>query len=247
MRALAHACLTDLGIDDEGFDRLTRLALASSVAGANERVPYRMLDAAWARHLLLGDDELEHPALALSPIGAGVDLLGATTEDGYAFTHALVYATDFGRIPLPPRFDTVRLGAIADGLCVKALDEDDLDLLAELLMAAAVLREPWSPIQTFSFRVLVATWDRFGFVPGPSLPPPVDGEDRGATVRRVLGTAYHTMFVSSLCAATIAGAGTLPPEVVPPGPRLPRPRDATCARARRRRRRGDAADVPRRP
>jgi hypothetical protein len=221
MHALAHACLTDLGLADADFDRLARLALTSSVANANERVPYRMLDAAWVRHLLLGDDELDHPALPLSPIGAGVDLLAATTEDGYAFTHALVYVTDFGRISFPPTFDVTRLGSTADGLCIKALDEDDLDLLAEVLMAARVLRVPWTPIQTFSFRALDATWDRFGFVPGPGLPPPADGEDHGATVRRVLGTAYHTMFVSSLCAATIVSVETLPPDEVPPGPRIP--------------------------
>jgi hypothetical protein len=219
MRVLAHACLTSLGVCDDGFDQLARLALSSSVANANERVPYRMLDAAWARHMLLGDEELNHPALPLSPIGAGVDLLAATVEDAYAFSHALPYATDFGRLPLPPGFDTARLSATSDALCVKALDEDDLDLLGELLMAPALLREPWTPIQAFSWNVLATAWDRFGFVPGPGLPAEVDGEDRGATVRRVLGTAYHTIFVSGLFVATIASVGTLPPSEIPAGPR----------------------------
>ena len=35
-----------------------------------------------------------------------MDLLDASTDDAYAFTHALVYATDFGRIPLPSNLDS---------------------------------------------------------------------------------------------------------------------------------------------
>ena len=35
------------------------------------------------------------------PLGAGVDLLELSAQDAYAFTHALPYATDFGRLPLP--------------------------------------------------------------------------------------------------------------------------------------------------
>jgi hypothetical protein len=217
MRATAHACLSSLGVTDDAFDRLVRLAFASSVAEANERVPYRMLDAAWGRHLILGDAELNHPATALSPIGVGVDLLAPTTEDVYAFTHALVYATDFGRLPLPARYDTEMLAATCDALCIKALDDDDLDLLGELLMAPACLRTPWSPVQVFAWRVLIRAWDEHGFVPGPGLPEPAADESEDATVRRVLGTAYHTMFVSSICVATLVSADAMPPDEMPPG------------------------------
>ena len=75
MYALAHFCLVELGVPDEKLDRLARRALQSSVCAANERVPYRMLDAAWTRHLAYGASELDHPAIPLSPLGAGVDLL----------------------------------------------------------------------------------------------------------------------------------------------------------------------------
>src|SRR6185295_1117451 len=81
MHRLAHFCLVELGVPDEKLDRLACLALRSSVCAANERVPYRMLDAAWTRHLAFGDAELEHPAVLLSPLGAGVDLLEVSTDD----------------------------------------------------------------------------------------------------------------------------------------------------------------------
>jgi hypothetical protein len=212
---LAHACLSQLGCIDPAFDELARAALAASAAEASERVPYRLLDVAWIRHLLLGDGELDHPALALSPIAQGVDLVGATTEDAYAFSHALPYATDFGRHPLPGWADTRWLAGIADALVLKALDEDDLDLLGELLMVPALLRRPWSPVQWFGWRVLCDTWRYYGFVPGPGLPAATAVESTAQTRRRVLGTVYHTTLVGGLLVATLHSCGYWPPAEPP--------------------------------
>jgi len=213
MYSLAHFCLVDVGVPHENLDRVARLALQSSVHDANERVPYRMLDAAWARHLAFGDTELNHPAISLSPLCTGVDLLKATWEDAYAFTHALVYATDFGRVPLPDEIDRHHLLGIAEAVAVKALDEDDLDLLAEVLMAPAILRLDWTPTLTFAWGVLERVWSEFGFVPGPGIPPAAADETRIQKVRRVLGTVYHTTFAAGLCCATLISCQSLPPEV----------------------------------
>ncbi|HEX7332038.1 MAG TPA: hypothetical protein VF290_11105 [Pyrinomonadaceae bacterium] len=213
MHTLAHFCLSELGLPDERLDRVARLALSSSVCAANERVPYRILDAAWTRHMAFGDEELDHPAMSLSPIGAGVDLLQATTNDAYAFTHALPYATDFGRIPLPSDVDGHNLLGIAEALAVKALDEDDLDLLAEVLMAPPILRLGWTPTLSFAWEVLERVWNEFGFVPGPGIPPAPQDETHTQKVRRVLGTLYHTMFAAGLCCATIIACESVPSEV----------------------------------
>lgn len=212
MHTLAHFCLAELGLPDDRLDRVARLALSSSVCAANERVPYRILDAAWTRHIAFGDEELDHPAISLSPIGAGVDLLQASTNDAYAFTHAVPYATDFGRIPLPNDVDRYNLLGIAEALAVKALDEDDLDLLAEVLMAPPILRLGWTPTLTFAWGVLERVWDEYGFVPGPGIPPAPKDETHTQKVRRVLGTLYHTMFAAGLCCATIIACESVPPE-----------------------------------
>jgi hypothetical protein len=213
MYCLAHFCMVELGLPHENLDRLARLALQSTVSAANERVPYRILDAAWTRHLAFGDADLDHPAIALSPLGAGVDLLEVTTSDAYAFTHSLPYATDFGRVPLPEDLDRHDLLGIAEALAVKALDEDDLDLLAEVLMAPAILRLDWTPTLCFAWEVLERVWNEFGFVPGPGLPPAASNETRTQIVRRVLGTVYHTTFAAGLCCATLVACGAVPPEV----------------------------------
>jgi hypothetical protein len=212
---LAHGCLQQVGCVDEEFHELARAALTATAAGANERVPYRLLDVAWIRHLLLGDEELHHPAAALSPIGQGVDLVGTTIDDAYAFSHALPYATDFGRLPLPAWVDRSHLSGTTDALVLKALDEDDLDLLGELLMAPALLRTPWTSVQWFGWQVLCRTWSEHGFVPGPGLPPAVEGESATQRVHRVLGTVYHTTLVGGLAAATLVATGWLPPDDPP--------------------------------
>ena len=215
---LAHGCLQQIGFEDRRFDAIARAALGASAAGANERVPYRLLDVAWTRHLLLGDGELHHLATSLSPIGQGVDLVGTTIDDAYAFSHALPYATDFGRVPIPGWADPAWLSGTADALVLKALDEDDLDLLGELLMTPALVRAPWTSVQWFGWRVLCETWREHGFVPGPGLPPPVEGESAADRVRRVLGTVYHTTLVGGLAAATLVSTGWLPPEEPPHSP-----------------------------
>ena len=220
---VAHGCLHQLGCRDDAFDSMARAALTCSVASACERVPHRQLRAAWVRHLLLGDDELDHPAVELSPIGVGVDLVGASVEDAHAFSRALSYVTDFGRRALPPAADTAWLSAITDGVVLKALHEDDLDLLGELLLAPALLRRDWSPVQWFGWRVLCDTWGRYGFVPGPELPPPVEGEDAAETVRRVLGSGYHTTLVAGLAVATLVSTGHLPASTPPSGGRCEAP------------------------
>jgi hypothetical protein len=212
MHTLSHFCLDQLGLPDEKLDRVARLALSSSVSAANERVPYRILDAAWTRHLAFGDVELDHPAIWLSPLGTGVDLLEATTNDAYAFTHALPYATDFGRIALPQGVDRQSLLGIAEALAVKALDEDDFDLLSEVLMAPPILRLGWTPTLTFAWSVMERVWDEFGFVPGPGVPPAPENESRTKRVRRVLGTLYHTTFAAGLCCATMIACESVPLE-----------------------------------
>lgn len=213
MHALAHFCLNDLGVKDEKLDRVARLALSSSVCAANERVPYRILDAAWTRHLAFGDLELDHPAIYLSPLGVGVDLLEATINDAYAFTHALPYATDFGRLPLPSGVDRLNLLGIAEALAVKALDEDDFDLLSEVLMAPPILRLGWTPTLSFAWDVMKRVWNEFGFVPGPGVPPAPENETRTKRVRRVLGTLYHTTFAAGLCCATMVACESVPREI----------------------------------
>ena len=216
---LAHGCLHQLGCRDDTFDELARATLNTSAAESGERGPQDPSRVAWARHLLLGDDELDHPRLDLLAIVRDIDLIRMTVEDAHAFSRALAYGTDFGRRDLPASADRPWLSGMTDALVLKALDEDDLELLGALLMAPAVLRRDWTPVQWFGWRVLCDTWGRFGFLPGPGSGAPVESADGVENVRRVLGAVHHTTVVGGLAVATLASAGRLPPERPPRSPR----------------------------
>lgn len=217
--ALAHACLTESGHGDETVDAHVRAAFGAAAARAGDRTAYRILDVAWIRHLVLGDVELrEHPVLPLTCLAVGVDLLDTSTEEAYAYSHTLPYATDFGRLPLPAWVDGRLQSDIADALIAKALSEDDLDLLGELLMAPTLLRRPWTPTQEFAWHVLVQVWQRHPILPGPGIPPATGPETGLEQRRRVLGTAYHTSLVGGLLMATTLTHGQPPsPLAVDPG------------------------------
>ena len=223
---LAHGCLHQLGCRDDSFDELARAALTSSAANACERVPHRLagrrLDPAPAARRRRARPS---GARALADRAWASTWSATTVEDAYAFSHALPYATDFGRRAAARRPSTPPgCPASPTRWCSRRCDEDDLDLLGELLMAPALLRRDWSPVQWFGWRVLCDTWGRYGFVPGPGLPPPVEGEDAAETVRRVLGTVYHTTLVGGLAVATLVSAGRAAPATPPSGPACVAPR-----------------------
>ena len=56
-------------------------------------------------------------------------------------------------------------------------------------------------------------WLDFGFVPGPGIPLSLANETKTQTVRRVLGTVYHTTFAAGLCCATLVACNATPPDI----------------------------------
>ena len=235
-KSLAHACLSSIGLTDDQFERVVTQALTSSAACAAERVPFRILDVAWIRHLILGDQELlDHPVLPLTCLGQGVDLVGANVDAAYALSHTLPYATDFGRLELPSWVDRAKQSQLADALIAKALAADDLDLLGELLMTAPLLRLPWSPMQVFGWTVLTEVWRDHPILPGPGIPRATGPEDELTRRRRVLGTVYHTPLVGGLLMATALWRRHLPPD------------DFTATTARESPPRGPALDATLKP
>ena len=200
---LAHVVLTKLGLPDAGFDQLLRYTLSGPVADACEREPHRVLDARWVRSLLDGGPVRYDDVASLSVLGRGLDLMTGASEDAYALAHALFYATDFGRLPLRLARSTESVLADVEGAVAIALDADDLDLTAELLMAPAVLRVPWTPILTLAWHLLDAIWEEAEVVPSPDLDvagyQAAEGRERD---RIILRDTYHTMYAAGLLCAT---------------------------------------------
>ena len=221
-KSLAHACLSSIGHTDDQFGRVVTQALTSSAACAAERVPFRILDVAWIRHLILGDQELlDHPVLPLTCLGQGVDLVGANVDAAYALSHTLPYATDFGRLELPSWVDRARQSQLADALIAKALAADDLDLLGAPHdgALAPVAVEPDAGLRLDSAHGGMA---RPPDPPRTGDPRAAGPEDELTRRRRVLGTVYHTPLVGGLLMATALWRRHLP-RMTSPQPRLASP------------------------
>jgi len=135
--AIPHILLSKLGYTDEGFDNFLKCCLDSQSRNGHERPPFASMEQNWIRSIWLGTTNLREwkSALRKSVLYEPIDILGGLHQDAYAFTHLMMYCTDFGfRTPIFPRPKTFILNE-AQSLLAKCLDNEDYDLAAELILA----------------------------------------------------------------------------------------------------------------
>src|SRR5579884_110655 len=212
--ALGHLCLNRLGCPDSDFDTLLLHALHAQAHAGRERVPHRMLEKEWAALGLrdLAEDDRRIQMSRLSVLNCPMDLLSCRREDMYAFTHALMYVTDFGIRPVPlPRPREVVL-AEAEALLAYCLDEQDYDLAGEILLSWPLTGKSWSPAAAFAFRVLAHVEDKAGFLPTPGTRiSEIEARSGVERTQYRLATAYHTAYVMGLLCAASLRPGHAPP------------------------------------
>jgi len=212
--AQAHICLTRLGYPDPAFDAVLRKSLSSQARDGRERTPYRMLEQEWLIRTWNGGRSKygrKHLwAERESVLARPMDLLGGSREDVYAFTHALIYTTDFNlkprRLPRPAS----EILAEAEAALARCLDEEDYDLGGEVLLTWPLTKGSWNAPATFGFRVLARVEDQAGFLPSPSTKlqrvNEMTGDER---TDYLLATGYHTEYVMGLLCAAGLHSGTL--------------------------------------
>lgn len=218
--ALPHMCLTRLGYDDPEFDELLRQSLGSQAHAGRERVPHRILEQEWVA-MTWRDPKVPHRSTTsstarISILNHPMDLLNGTRDDIYAFTHALMYLTDFNLHPVPlPRSRPVIL-AEAEAVLARCLDEQDYDLSGEVLLSWPLTGKTWSAAAAFTFRVLAHVEDKAAFLPTPSTRiselKALEGIER---TRYLVATAYHTAYVMGLVCAASLQRGHEPPATLP--------------------------------
>jgi hypothetical protein len=212
--ALAHVCLSYLGRKDKSLDELLEQSLAAYEANGRERLPYRDLEQRWIASIRTATDDtlLSLVASDHSVLKRPLDGLCAERTDVYAFTHSLMYLTNFGR-------RDARLPRPADALLwdatyclMQALDREDYDLGGEILLTWPLLCGAWSGAASFAFRVLTRVEDAAGFLPSPITR--VDQYRRIALPERktqyALASAYHTAYVMGLLCSAILTTGRRP-------------------------------------
>ncbi|WP_397401122.1 DUF6895 family protein [Phenylobacterium sp.] len=221
--SVAHACLTRAGLPDTGFDALLMDAVAAGYL-VPERAAWKDIEAAWLSSKMPG---FKPPAdldrsIGRTTLATGLDALSARREELYAFTHALIYLSDFGFRELAPPRAPADLFEDAEAALARCLDDDDFDLCAELLFTWPYLRAPLSPIAGFGLDVLRRVEDDVGFLPSLSLSAAqTAGLDDAVRQRAIFDEAYHTAFVMGLLAAALllpqACLQPVPQDGVPPG------------------------------
>lgn len=218
--SVPHLVLATLGLPDSAFSTaLVRAAEATSVA-PTERLPWKQIERCW-QHAMGAPVPVAPlaPHLAATALAARQDALFATREEAYAFTHALIYHTDFGtRQPPAPR-PAAEIAEDAAALLARCLDEDDFDLAAEALFTWPYLRLPWDATAAFGLHVLRAVDGEVGFLPSMTLSGEHFAGLTGAAARRYFyAESYHTAYVMGLLtAATLApGIETCPEPTAAP-------------------------------
>lgn len=218
--ALPHVCLKRLGYGDPQFDRLLSQSIGSQAHTGRERAPHRMLEQEWIAsgwHESQGMSRSPNSgAAAISILNHPLDLFGGTREDIYAFTHAVMYVTDFNlRLGPAPRKRSMILSE-AEVLLSRCLDDQDYDLGGEVLLSWPLTRKPWSPAAAFAFRVLAAVEDKTGFLPTPSTRiTELDALEGRERTQHLLATAYHTAYVMGILCGASLRPGFAPPTTVP--------------------------------
>ncbi len=216
--ATAHIILDHLGHPDCTVERLLEQSIAVGHRLGTERSAFEELESCWLENLRSGGgrDPAADSALKRSNLGRPMDVLGSDRLDRYAFTHAVAYASDFGRrrVALPRPLTDV--AADADAALAASLAANDFDQVGELLWTWPMLAIPWTPTAIFAFQTIAAVQDEYGFLPGLSF----DGEryrkfPDGERQDYILTTSYHASFVMGFLTAALLRTGTAPPIALP--------------------------------
>jgi hypothetical protein len=216
--SVAHVILRRLGFPNPNIDRLLSDGLAMGPDFGPERTPVRRLEREWLARLWNMGKRHRHRKsrhLADSMLGKRMDVLGSSRLDIYAFTHAVMYASDLGGRRVKLARSRASIGADADASLAYSLDSNDFDLTAELLLTWPMLGLAWSPTATFAFRILTSVQDNVGVLPGLAFDLARYRElKNGERMRFGLTTSYHTTYVMGfLCAAALRRGRGPPPEV----------------------------------
>ena len=207
--AAAHVVLAEMGLPDAAIDRALAAATSASTVRARERLPHRELEQEWLA-TLGGRPMAMGATLQRTALVRGVDLLTGTRDDVYAFTHAVMYVTDFGARPLPRTRARAALPTAASALA-GALDDDDFDLMAELLLTWPLTGTKWGPDASFAFAVVAAVEDDVGLLPSLALgADTVKAASAVARAQSLTAATYHTAYVMGLLCAAILRAGGRP-------------------------------------
>jgi hypothetical protein len=204
----AHIALSSAGYEDARFDALIRGCFENDQLTSVERVPFRFSELLWQCRLL-GVDGIRGAGAAdgLSILSSSPNPCFGVREQCYQLTHAVMYATDFGRNP----------GGVAGRRAVRRTVDsflawrsakEDMDLVGELLVTVECLDEPWSPAARIAATQLWRTWRSLGHIPDIYYDAREHERLTGTAARAYeVRRTYHSTYVLGLLCSLVAARG----------------------------------------
>lgn len=157
-----------------------------------------------ARRYILDLGGLRHPMPAMADAACTAmkeldrDVSEYDDQDIYGLTHLLLYAGDFGAVPLP--FDVTPARRLVLELLPAQLDRDH-DLTAELLACAEMLDLGRDPLVAEGWQALLRARHADGAVPSPPYDPDIEADLTGGVREGYrFATRYHTTLVTVMAA-----------------------------------------------
>ncbi len=205
--------LHEMGVTDPDLYALVKKGLDENFPETAERSPFRMMDVRWVRWLVYPQPPPGFVDLVqISILGSKAHPIYMDNADAYAVTHSLMYITDFGRCPQEESFssfDFDHVSQMIDNSIAWHIMSEDIDLLGEFLIDAALLGRFMSPYAQFAWFMINKVWDELGFLPGPGFIPSdfarLSGDEASAYAFQYL---YHTNFVGGILCAVLLGGLT---------------------------------------
>jgi hypothetical protein len=225
--AFGHIMLNRIGYPDERFTAALRSILSKDANFEPERLPHQLIEQWWLAQISdLKTADASGGLLAQSALSKPLDVLSSSRMDYYAFTHTVMYATDFGRQKVTRARSKQAISDDVDGALAYSLDTDDYDLAAELLFSRLMLDLAWTNTAIFALEVIMRVEAELGFTPGLAFSftdySKLPDKDRR---RYETLTSYHASYVMGFLCAAILTSRSLPPVA------LIIPRNSTAAAA----------------
>jgi hypothetical protein len=204
----AHVALQSVGYVDADYDSIVRGAFLTGEVDAVERVPFRSIELLWLHEQMGMETKHGHEELLpLSILSTLPNPCFSLREQAYQLTHALMYATDFGRRPDRLRHRNRDLSRSIDAFLAWTCVTEDFDLTCELLIGVECARLQWSaPSQVAAIQAW-QHWTSVGYLPGLNYRSDehdslAEGPARAYAFRHV----YHTTFVFGMLCAMLAAS-----------------------------------------
>lgn len=192
---LPYLILRRHGFVDPYHDSTLSLSRRAGFPVLLEVVPYRALDYAYfgTRAGLLDIDQQEFQGLLDKTFAQRAHCRFLVDPDAaYALTHAIFYATEFGRSSIgEDRLPNVK--RMIDSMIIDSCVHRRFDLLAELLICSVVVSGTKAVVRDIGIELLYEGLDASG-----SLLPD------GSTTTRSFPASYHTTLVGLILCASLA-------------------------------------------